>query len=307
MSKETFAFLSSDQKTEVHAVRWVPNGSPVAVLQIAHGMAEYIERYEKFAEFLNERGILVTGNDHIGHGQSVTSREDWGYFAEKDGNRHVLEDLKKLQEITQEKYPDIPYFLLGHSMGSFLCRQAMAERGQELSGAVIMGTGNQPGALTAAGMLICRIIALFKGWRYRSPFVNNMASGTYNKKFGKEGGFDWLCTIPEHVKKYEEDPACGFMFTLNGFYNMFYSFNRLSRKDYISRMPKELPALIVSGEEDPVGDYGKGPKQVEETFRQLGMKDVTCRLYPGDRHEIHSEKDKETVNGDIANWILNRL
>jgi len=307
MGKETFQFLSADGKTVVHGVCWAPEGAPLSVLQIAHGMAEYIERYDAFARFLNERGILVTGNDHIGHGQSVVSREDWGYFAEKNGNRTVLEDLKKTEEITKQKYPDIPYFLMGHSMGSFLCRQIIAERGNDLNGAVIMGTGDQPGVLTEAGMLICRIIALFKGWRYRSPFVNNMASGTYNKKFGKDGGFDWLCTIPEHVKKYEDDPACGFMFTLNGFYNMFYSINRLSGRNYISGMPKELPVLIVSGEEDPVGDYGKAPKEVEETFRNLGMKDVTCKLYPGDRHEIHSEKDKDTVNTDIADWILNRI
>jgi len=306
MRKETFEFLSSDGKTPVHGVRWIPEKDPVAVLQIAHGMAEYAERYEPLALFMNSQGILVTGNDHLGHGKTAAGPEDYGYFAEKDGNRRVLDDLKKVQEMTGQLYPGVPFFLLGHSMGSFLCRQIMAERGNELDGAIVMGTGNQPSFMTAAGKLLCRVIALFKGWRYRSPMVNGIACGSYNDRFGEKGGFQWLSRSEENVSAYVRDPACGFCFTLNGFFNMFESIHLLADRAYVSRMPEDLPVLIVSGGDDPVGEFGKAPKAVEQECIGLGMKDVTLKIYPEDRHEIHMETDKEKVLGDISGWILEK-
>ena len=307
MKKEEFTFLSADGQTTIHAVRWIPEGEVRAVLQIAHGMCEYIERYERFALVLNEKGILVTGNDHLGHGQSITDSSRLGYFADKEGNRCVLKDLKQVGTITKKLYPDVPYFFLGHSMGSFLCRQVIAERGKEFAGAVVMGTGNQPGIVTGLGKLICKIIAAFKGWGYHSDFVNGMAFGGYNGKFGEKGGTDWLSSNKENVEKYNADPLCGFPFTLNGYYNMFHSIHLLAKKSYISDMPRELPVLFVSGDDDPVGDFGKAPVAVSEQFKKMGMKDVSCILYPGDRHEILSEKDHETVDADIAGWLLARM
>lgn len=307
MKKEEFTFLSADGRTTIHGVRWIPDGEVRAVLQIAHGMCEYIERYERFASVMNEQGILVTGNDHLGHGQSVTGPDRLGYFAEKDGNRCVLKDLEQVGKITGETYPGVPYFFMGHSMGSFLCRQVIAERGREFAGAIVMGTGNQPGFITGMGKLICRIIAAFKGWEHRSAFVNSMAFGGYNGKFGQKGGTDWLSANAENVEKYNRDPMCGFTFTLNGYYNMFHSIHLLSGKNYISGMPKELPVLLVSGNDDPVGDYGKAPSAVCEQYKKLGMKDVRCILYPGERHEILNENEHDTVDADIAGWILSHL
>ncbi|MDO4488804.1 MAG: alpha/beta hydrolase [Eubacteriales bacterium] len=301
--KEEFTFLSSDGVTTIHAKRWVPEGEIKAVLQIAHGMAEYIDRYDAFARYLAADGFVVTGNDHLGHGKSITDETKLGFFAKDEGNKKVLSDLHHLYEMTKEMYPDVPYFFMGHSMGSFLCRQYISEYGNELSGAIIMGTGNQSAFLTAMGKAVCKMVALFKGWDKRSGLVDAMAFGSYNKLYGEPGGYEWLSENAENVKKYNDDPLCGFGFTLNGYYNMFHSINLLSKDSYIGRMPKELPVFIVAGEDDPVGDYGKAPKEVYNKFKELGMKDVEKKLYYGDRHEILNEDDRETVYEDIREWL----
>ena len=180
--KEEFYFTSTSGTTQIHAVSYIPEGKIKAILQIAHGMVEYIERYEAFAHFLNSKGILVTGNDHLGHGKSINSKDEWGYFAKEDGNRAVLYDIYQLTQITKEKYPNIPYFLLGHSMGSFYTRQYLCEFGNELNGAIIMGTGCQPQALVQFGRFLTTFISIFKGWKYRCPLITNIAFGVTRRK-----------------------------------------------------------------------------------------------------------------------------
>lgn len=307
MKKEEFTFKSSDGMTSIHAIRWIPEGEIKGIVQLTHGMSEYIDRYDPFARFLCEKGLLVTGHDHLGHGKSLNENGEPGYFAEKNGNSCVLGDMEKLRLLTVKLYPEKPYFILGHSMGSFLVRQFICFRGTELSGAVVMGTGNQSGAVTSFGKVVCDFIALFKGWYHRSDFVNGLSFGSYNKGYGKIGGFEWLTKNEECVKAYEADPLCGFPFTLNGYYNMFHSIYLLSKEKYIERMPKTLPVLFVSGEDDPVGNRGKGPREVYESFRKLGMKNVKMILYPTDRHEILNELDKDTVYNDIADWIFENM
>lgn len=307
MKKEEFSYPSSDGKTAIHAIRWIPEEGPKAVLQIVHGMTEYVDRYDRFARFLADNGFLVVGNDHLGHGQSVTAEDRLGFFAEEDGNKKVLSDIHRLHEITAAAYSDKPYFMLGHSMGSFLCRQYAAEHGNTLSGAIIMGTGMQPAAVTAFGKELCRLIAGRKGWDHRSGMVDRIATGSYNKKFEGNTGYEWLSTDREHVAKYAKDPLCTYMFTVNGYYNMFDSIYKLAGKSYVEGMPKDLPVLFVSGADDPVGDYGKAVQKVYDSFRKMGMKDVALILYPGDRHEILSEKDKETVDRDILSWMNARM
>ncbi|MCQ2400612.1 MAG: alpha/beta hydrolase [Lachnospiraceae bacterium] len=307
MLKEEFTYKSSDGETDIHAIRWIPDGKIKLVLQIAHGMAEYIDRYDAFATFLAGKGVLVTGNDHLGHGKSIRDEEDLGFFSSADGNRKVLSDMDELRRITKEKYPDVPYFLMGHSMGSFLCRQYIAESGDKLNGAIIMGTGLQPAFLTALAKSLCTIIASFKGWHHRSPFIDNMAFGSYNSGFGEKGGTDWLSVNKENVDRYNADPLCGYMFTLNGYYNMFHSINKLADKKYIANMPKKLPVLITSGGKDPVGDGGSAPALLTGQFEKMGMEDVTLKLYPDDRHEILNEDDRETVYNDIYTWLKSKV
>ena len=306
--KEDFYYNSASGTTKIHAVKYIPDGEIKGILQIAHGMVEYIERYEAFALFLNSKGILVTGNDHLGHGKSVNSKEDWGYFAKEDGNRAVLYDIYQLTQITKEQYPNVPYFLLGHSMGSFYARQYLCEFGSELDGAIIMGTGCQPLALVQFGRSLTTFISVFKGWRYRCNLINNIAFGSYNKHFKPARTTkDWLSKDTAIVDKYVADERCNFIFTLNAFHNMFIGISRLYNKNLLSRMPKKLPVFFVAGEDDPVGDYGKGVRKAADMFQKAGMKNVTVKLYPTDRHEILNETDREQVYADLFSWLNNLL
>lgn len=304
MKKVHIQYLSHDHKTLIHAVRWIPDQEVKGILQISHGMVEFIERYEEFAEYMTKRGFLVTGNDHLGHGESIRSKEQYGFFNEKNGNTVLLLDLYQLQRKTKELYPNVPYFLLGHSMGSFLARQYLCLYGKELDGAIIMGTGYHSRFEAKLGMRLTKMIAAVKGWEYRSKFVNALAFGSYNRKFRPaRTDKDWLTKDEKIVDGYINDERCQFLFTLNGYYNLFFSLAKLSNKDYIQKMPKNLPVLFVSGEDDPVGNFGKGVKKVVDTFKENGMKRVSCKMYPNDRHEILNELDRKKIYQDLYEWI----
>ena len=307
MKKNTFTYPSSDGRTAIHAVSWEPDGSPRAVLQIIHGMTEYTERYEPWAQWLTERGFAVTGNDHLGHGQSVVSPDRLGYFADEDGNAKLLADISELRRITSARYPGLPYFMLGHSMGSFLLRQYICSRAEGLSGAVIMGTGSHPAAATAFAKRLCSVLARFRGWDDRSHLIRAMAFGTYNKRFGAPDGRDWLSRNRDNVERFVKDDLCMFDFTLNGYYNMFHSLNFIAKPENLAGMPRNLPVYFVSGTDDPVGSYGKDPVKIADDFRKMGMKDVSLTMYEGDRHEILNETDRLSVYGDIHNWFESHI
>lgn len=301
--KREFYFPSKDGETQIHAVEWVPDGTIFAVLQIVHGMAEHIERYGEFASYLADRGIYVTGHSHLGHGKSVTELKKMGFFHESDGNDCVIGDIHELRKITQEKYPGIPYFMMGHSMGSFLLRQYLGDDKEGLSGAIIMGTGDQPDIALVGGKLVCKVIAAVKGWEYRSDLVNSFAVGGFEKKLGKT----WLSKNEENVKKYDDDPLCGFVFTLNAFYHMFEGIAKVNAQEKSGNVPKELPIFFVAGSEDPVGASGKGVEAVYQRYLAKGARNVKIKLYDGDRHEILNELDKETVYEDLFAWIMDHL
>lgn len=306
--KREFKYPSRDGVTEIHAAEWIPEGEVKAVLQICHGMTEYINRYDEFAQFLNKRGIYVTGNDHLGHGESVQGKDYYGYFHEKKGNQYVIGDIHKLRGITLRKYPDTPYFMLGHSMGSFLLRQYLTMYGKGLAGAVIMGTGQHGRAALDAGLVICRVIALFKGWKYRSGFVNSLGFGGYNRSFRDDpDGATWLSANVENCRNYAADPLCNFQFTVNGYYQMFKGMKVLTKKESVGKIPKKLPVLFVAGTDDPVGNFGKSVRMVYGKYRAAGMQDVKIRLYKGDRHEILNEADRQQVYGDLYRWMYRRM
>lgn len=305
--EEHFTFASGHGAIQSHGMRWIPDQEVRAVLQISHGMCEYIGRYRGFAEYFAERGILVVGHDHLGHGGSAPTQKDYGYFAPENGNKILVEDIHRVLRLTKRNYKKVPYILLGHSMGSFLARQYLCVYGKELDGAVICGTGYQSGPVVRLGMTLARSEARMRGWEYRSRLLLQMTFGNYNMKFRpNRTEYDWLCRDEAVVDAYIADPQCGIPFTLNGYYNLFEGLSKIVRSDYLQRMPKKLPVLFVSGAEDPVGGYGKGVRKVEQLFRKYGMEDVECRLYPQDRHELLNELDKEQVYADILGWMQER-
>lgn len=297
--KQEFYYPSRDGVTQIHAVEWIPDGEVKAILQICHGMVEHIERYNDFAEFLSKHGIYVVGHDHLGHGKSVTLSDKLGFFHEKDGNACVIADIQQLRMRTERKYPNILYFMIGHSMGSFLLRQYLGLYSGGLSGAIIMGTGEQPNLILRAGKLVCKLIARWKGWDYRSIFVNSLAVGGYEKKMGA----GWISKNTENVERYAADPLCGFIFTVNAYYHMFDGMSKMNRQEKETKASTTLPLFFVAGKEDPVGNFGKGVERVYNKYKKAGYQDIELKLYEGDRHEILNELDREVVYQDILTWI----
>lgn len=304
MSSSEFYYNSSDGKTKIRTIKWSPDNEIKAILQISHGMLEHMERYDDFASNMEEHGILTVGNDHIGHGSSIISEEYRGYFEENDGNNVLIEDMHTLMNIMKEENPDIPYFILGHSMGSFLTRQFITMYGNEINGAIISGTGQQPLGLIRFGVFVTKFIASFKGWNYRSKFVDYLALGGNNNKFKPaRTKFDWLTRDEDIVDNYISDPRINIIFTLNGFYNMFRSIILMNEQEKLEKIPKNLPVIFISGERDPVGNFGKDVSKAFNIYKNLGMGNISMKLYIGDRHEILNELDREQVYDDILIWM----
>ena len=301
--KQEFYYPSGDGQTKIHGIVWRPETDVKAVLQICHGMVEYIDRYNDFAQYLAERGVCVVGHDHLGHGKSVQSEEYLGFFHESHGNKYVITDIHRLRRMTEKDYAGVPYF-----MGSFLLRQYLTMRAEGLAGAIIMGTGYMPHGLLAAGQMVCRTIAAVKGWQYRSEFMNQLGMGGYNKQFEpSESTKDWITSDEEMRKKYEADPLCSFTFTVNGYYQMFEGMKVLTKKNAMDKIPGSLPVLFVSGAEDPVGSNGEGVARVFRKYERAGIQDVKMKLYTKGRHEILNESNREQVYEDLYQWMDDRI
>ena len=306
--KEEFTFDSRDGQSKIHAIRWVPEGKTIGVLQIAHGMAEYIDRYDEVARFFAERGFVVTGEDHLGHGKSVSEGGTYGYFCKQDPATVAVRDVHRLKKITQEKFPGLPYMILGHSMGSFMLRNYLFRYGSGIQGAVICGTGYVPQPLIVSGLMIAKVQGFLLGDKHVSKLLDKIAFGTYGKRIkNPKTGYDWLAANEETVDKYMKDPMCGFIFTVNGFKTLFTLIARTNHAENLQKMPKELPVLFLSGEEDPVGDYGKGVTKAYGDFEKADMKRIGMKFYAGSRHEIFNEKNREEVCKELYSWILKRV
>ncbi len=303
--RDEFYFPSKDGNTEIHNMEWKPEGEVKAVLQICHGMMEYIKRYDEFAQYLCDQGYYVVGNDHLGHGKSVQAKSEYGFFNAKYGNACVIGDIHTLRQRTMKKYPDVPYFMLGHSMGSSLLRQYIQMYGNGLSGAILTGVvSDHRKAQLLLGKRVCRLMAVFRGWHYRSKFVDRMVIGSYGRKFKPaRTRADWITSDRERLEAYASDPLCSFMFTVNAYYSMFSGMISMQRKESVYMIPKNLPILFVSGADDPVGNFGKGVRKVYEKYRAAGIQDVSLRLYIGDRHEVLNETDRQQVYEDLAVWL----
>ena len=306
MNKKDIYYPSTDGKTQIHAIVWEPDGKPKAILQIIHGMVEFIDRYDGFAKYLNEHGFLVAGEDHLGHGESVQSDEYHGYFGD-EGNAHVIADIHHLRELLQKEYPDTPYLMLGHSMGSFLIRQYITENGcayaQGLKGVIVMGTGWQPAPVLAMGKLMAKLMGTKKVGK-SAEFIDKMSFGSYLKRIENPKTIsDWLTKDEEIVKWYRNEPWCTFHFSPNAYYNMFLGMQKAHDIDRMKNLPEGLPILFCAGAEDPVGNWGEGVRKAFMVYTENTPCEVSIKLYDGDRHEILNELDKEQVYEDMREFL----
>lgn len=309
ITKKEYSVPSKSGIADVYARMWLPESKPCAIIQIAHGMAEHGERYKAFAEYLCGKGFAVLVDDHIGHGKSVKSDDGLGYFGENGGWDAFIEDERALTEIIKTEYPDTPVIFFGHSMGSFIAREYIRRYGRDerIKAAVICGTSGKNPA-SGIAIKLAGAIAKIKGSGHRSKFIDSVAFGTYNSRIkNARTNFDWLTRDEKIVDEYIADKYCGFLFTAAGYKDLFTVLDTVSGKEWYSGVANELPLMIIAGEEDPVGAYGKGIKQVYNDLMQSGQKDVTLKLYPGMRHEILNEFGKEKVFEDIALWALSKI
>ena len=301
---EHIYYLSNDGKTNIHAVKWLPEGEIKGVVQIIHGMTEYAERYAPFAEYLASHGYIVCAEDHAGHGKSAKALNDLGWFNDEHSLDTVIADIRTLTEMMKAEAAGLPYFLMGHSMGSFFCRKYISLYGDELAGAIIMGTGFKGSALMNTALFMTRLNAAFKGWRNRSTFIKSLAFGSYNKTFKSENNpRSWLSVDRENTEKYKADPLCNFSFTNNGYYILFSAIKSACSKKTIEAVPKELPVYFVSGSDDPVGDYGKGVTKIYQKFKKYGARHASITLYKAARHEILNDFCKDQVRADLLEFI----
>lgn len=293
----------------VFARCWLPSEGIKAVFQIAHGMAEHGERYEEFASHLCSKGFAVFVNDHIGHGKSVKSDDDLGYFGENGGWDAFVEDEKAFTELIKKEFPELPIIFFGHSMGSFIAREYIRRYGtdERIKAAIFCGSsGKNPAAPIA--IHLAGAIAKAKGSKHRSEFINKLAFGTYNSKIATpKTAFDWLSSDGVLVDKYIADKYCGFLFTAAGYKDLFSILNKVSGKDWYKEVDNNIPILLTAGDADPVGLYGKGVKQIYNDLTAAGKKDVTLKIYPAMRHEILNEIGRPQVYEDIAVWSLSKI
>ena len=303
-----FYYPSSTGKNQIHARICTPDGTPKAVVQIAHGIAEHIDRYEDFMRFLAENSYVAVGNDHLGHGKSAATPDELGIFAEENGWNYVVEDMKKLRDQIKEQYPDLPYVFFGHSMGSFLTRTFLIKYPALYDAAILSGTGHQSAALVNGGYLAAQLLTKKNGPRSSGQTLNDMAFGSYCKRIeNPRTPFDWLSRDNDTVDRYIADPLCGFICKTSLYRDMMGGLKFLTDQKNINKMNRNAPVYFMSGAEDPVGDYGKGVEKAYKAFCRAGLTDVMIRLYPGGRHEMLNEINRSEVMQDILSWLNDRI
>ena len=296
-------YFDSQGKGKIHYCRWTPEGEPKAVLQIVHGIAEFVERYDGFAEYLNGLGYLVVAEDHMGHGQSIGAKGVRGYF--HGGWSAAVRDTYRLMKDTMAEYPDLPYVLFGHSMGSFMARTILAKYPDSgITAAIICGTGWQPGPVLKVGIGAAKLVCRQIGEETPSEKLQSIIFGSYNSKVEHpRTPYDWLTRDPKIVDAYIAHPLCGFTASSGLLRDMLTGIEYVQQKENLARMKMDLPVLFIAGGDDPVGSYGKGVEQAAQAFRRAGMERVDVKIYPLCRHEILNEINKEEIFRDIRDWL----
>lgn len=308
MAKEQeFYFPSSDGIHSCHALEWLPDGEPRAVVQLVHGIADHIGRYGAFASWLAEHGFAVAGEDHLGHGKTAGEGE-LGYFGPKNGWFLAAGDVYGLRELEGEKYPDLPYFILGHSMGSFLTRTLLIDHPGSVSGAILSGTGQEPPSVVRSSKLLCSMCCALRGPENRNALIHELSLGAYNRQFKpNRTSTDWLCSDPAVVDDYLSDPLCTFLPTVGLFHDLMEGLEYIADPKNLRKMDKTTPVYFFSGDCDPVGQNGAGVEKVAGFFRRAGCADVSVKLYPGGRHEMLNEINRQEVYQDVLAWLEGKL
>ncbi len=297
-------FKSANNKSNINYYIYAPETikekRPVAILQISHGMCEYFERYRDLCEFLNYNNIIVCGNDHLGHGDS----KELGFFAHDNGFNFLSDDLYTLNKLMKKTYPGVPYILMGHSMGSFIARHYTEKYSNSIDACIYMGSGGAI-PISKLGIALVKAMIKIKGEKYRSKYFYNLVFGKYNSKIDNpKSEYAWLTRDESVVEEYENDPKTHFIFTLSGFKDLITLLDIVNREEWFETFPKKLPVLLISGTEDPVGNYGKGVLQVYNRLIHSGCENVEIKLIQGARHEVVNELEKEKSYNYLKDFIL---
>lgn len=293
--------LSSDQKNTLSGIMYIPSGDIKGIFHLVHGMTEYIGRYAPLFEKLADAGYLCVGFDNLGHGNTARE-EDLGFIASKNGWSFMVDDVKLFADSIKADYPDLPYYLMGHSMGSFITRVAVSRYSDLADKYICCGTaGSNPAA--GVGVFLCSIIKAFRGERAISPFLESIAFGSYNKRFDGDTKYEWLTKDRDIIEKYAQDKFCTFHFTVSAMKDLMTLLKNCNSRKCFVNTRSDLPILLIAGDMDPVGNYGKGVKQVYDNYKSSGKCDVTIFLYENCRHEIHNDTSREQMTEDILKFI----
>ncbi|MGZ9585545.1 alpha/beta hydrolase [Paenibacillus marinisediminis] len=302
MIASTF-WMDSVSRGKVYVNVWEPETSIRAAVQISHGMAETGNRYKRFAEALTAAGYVVYANDHLGHGQTAPNDTELGHLS-KHGMMNMVSDMERLTLYIRDRHPGVPLILFGHSMGSFLTQMYISQHGKLLDGAVLCASNGPRGPELLAGIAVSRLIAGMRGWKHRSTFINNLTFGGFNRRFDPhKTEFDWLSRDEAEVQKYVDNPHCGYVCTVGFYHEFFKLLNRIHQSDVMSSIPKDLPVLMIAGTEDPVSNFNKGVPRLADMYRELNINDVTLITYPGARHELLNETNRDEVTSDCLAWM----
>lgn len=300
MKKEEFSYKSNDRLTNIYGVEWIPETEIKGVVQISHGVTEHMGRYEEIANFLTKHGYVVIGNDHIGHGMSTNNKKM--YFGPKDSFNYVVDDVLKCTELIKNKYPNIPITLLGFSLGSFVARNFVIKYPYMVDNLILIGTGYNSEIELKIAKLAAWNEARKHGDDKMSPLIKKLTFDTYNKKFEPtKTDLDWLCKNEEELNKFLKDPLRGEFISAGLFRELLNGMSYSNNIENINRMRKDLPILLLSGSEDPVGNFSKGVYNVYNLFSNID--DVNIKIYDNARHDILHEKCKKEVYSDIINWL----
>lgn len=305
--RENFKFKDSDG-IELNVYKWIPKGEKIGVVQISHGMTENVLRYDEFAEYLNDKGFIVYGHDHRGHGLTARTKEDLGYISDNEGFDWLVRDLYELISNAKQENKGLPIYLFGHSMGSFVSQRFVELHGKDIDGLILSGSNGEPTKLTPFGILISRLEIKIFGRKHTSKVMDKLSFGNFNKKFKpNRTPYDWLCSVDSEVDKYIANEHCGFVCSSSFYYDLLRGLKEIhNEKNFIS-IPNELPIYILAGDMDPVGFFGKGIMNLYEKLKNNGIKDVKYKLYKDKRHEILNEDNKEEVMNDISIWLLDKV